>query len=401
MRVLVASSWFPFPPDNGAKARAWSLLNEMSSRHDVTLLSFAEPGEARDDTLAALRQLCADVVVVPGNPHKAGPRLPVTGLLSHMPRSYAMTWSSEMASRLAAARQVHDVVLGLQIGTALYLATSAGWPRVFEEAEVGQIIDAPASRGSAWQRLRHRLTCRKYTAFTRHLVERCSHTTVVSARERRRLGEAGCDVSRVSVVPNGIDAACLTMRRPTVADRLVYSGALTFDANMDAVRFFLADILPLMERDRPGVTLHVTGSHAGAPIDGLPRRDALVLTGYLDDVRAFVAESHVCVVPLRRGGGTRLKIIEAMALGTPVVSTSKGVEGLDVEDGVHVLVADDAAGFARAVASVLDSPALAARLAENARALVAARYTWSRIGGTLDDALQAAVETERRRRKDA
>jgi polysaccharide biosynthesis protein PslH len=395
MRLLIASSWFPFPPAHGAKIRAWSLIEQMCTRHEVTLLSFAEGDEAPEDHCAVLRQRCAEVIVVPGNPHKPARPLPVSGLLSRTPRSYASTRSAVMASHIMRAHGSHDAVLALQIGAALYLPALVGRPRVFEEAEFGQVFDTPAAPDGWWRSVRHQLTCRKYGAFTRHLVERCSRTTVVSAHERRRLGEVGCDLSRVAVVPNGVDADCLAIQRPKVPGRLVYSGALTFGANYDAVGYYQSQILPLVERERPGTTLHVTGGHAGVRVDALPRRDALVLTGHLDDLRGFVAASDVCVVPLRQGGGTRIKILEAMALGTPVVATSKGLEGLDVEHGVHVLVADDPAAFARAVLSVLDSPSLAATLTANARALVAATYTWPRIGGLLDDVIQEAVDVER------
>jgi glycosyltransferase involved in cell wall biosynthesis len=283
----------------------------------------------------------------------------------------------------------------------LYLPRFRGWPRVFEEAEVGQVFDAPAARGAWVGRARHALTRMKYGAFTRHVVEGCSRTTVVSEHERQRLVDVGCSLSRVKVIPNGVDGRCLDIRVPKLTERLVYSGALTFSANFDAVHYFLGKILPEIRRARPAAVLHVTGDHAGVQLKSLPNRDHLVLTGHLEDVQSFVAASSVCVVPLRLGGGTRLKILEAMALGTPVVSTTKGAEGLDVVAGRHLLVADRPGDFANAVGTILDNPALAIALTDNARQLVAEKYTWSRIAGVLDEVLQEAVETERAWRRSA
>ncbi len=393
MRLVIVSSWFPFPPTNGAKLRAWYLTRELASRHEVTLLSFAEPGEATGSARDRLRSVCRDVVIVGGNPHKVRGRLSRRGLLSTTPRSYAQTYSARMAAAVSRARTAADAAIGMQVGAALYLPEFRGWPRVFDEAELGQIFDV--RQPTVLERLRHRLTCVKYGAFIRSLVRQCSRTTVVSDVEHALLGAIGCDVSRVRVVPNGVDEAYLGVSVLKMVDRLIYAGALTYSANRDAVEYFLGTIWPLVRRARPGSTLCVTGSYEGVDVDALPNLDGVVLTGHVENVVDEVARSSVCVVPLRRGGGTRLKILEAMALGTPVVSTSKGAEGLEVQGGVHLLVADQPEDFARAVLSVLNDGELARALASNARRLVAERYTWPRIAGLLDDVVHEAVEVER------
>jgi glycosyltransferase involved in cell wall biosynthesis len=128
------------------------------------------------------------------------------------------------------------------------------------------------------------------------------------------------------------------------------------------------------------VSLAITGSTVGADLGGLNLDDSVHLTGYVPDVRIPVAEATVCVVPIRQGGGTRLKILEAMALGTPVVATSKGAEGLEVIDGEHLLLADTPQAFADATLRLLGDPALRARLVASARRLVEARYDWAQIG---------------------
>ena len=133
---------------------------------------------------------------------------------------------------------------------------------------------------------------------------------------------------RVEIVPNGVDC---DHNRPGLAkprpNSLVYNGALTYSANYDAMRWFLAHVFPRIKQAIPGVTLAITGSTAGVDTAGLALDDTVTLCGYVDDIRFPVAEASACVVPIRQGGGTRLKILEAMALGTPVVSTSKGAEG--------------------------------------------------------------------------
>src|SRR5262249_25499669 len=137
----------------------------------------------------------------------------------------------------------------------------------------------------------------------------------------------------------------------------VFAGALTYDANLDAAAYFLAEIFPRVRRAIPDVKLKITGRHEGVDLSGLARGEGVELTGYVPDIRQVVAESWASVVPLRRGGGTRLKILESMAIGTPIVSTSKGAEGLDVLDRENIMLADEPRDFAARIVELLKSPA--------------------------------------------
>ena len=242
--------------------------------------------------------------------------------------------------------------------------------------------------------MRHGLTWRKYGRFTRFLIDELSHATTVSAPERQLLESMGCDLSKVSVVPNAVDATSLQVHEDKVADRLIHPGAVAYGPNLDAMRYFSSDILPRIRARRPGVCIQITGTHDGVPEASLPAGDGILYTGHVADVRPLIAASPVCVVPLRQGGGTRLKILEAMALGTAVVATSKGAEGLDVTPGVDILIADDAEGFAEAVLGLLGDPARAARQAASARDLIRRQYTWDHAGAQLEAALQRAITYE-------
>jgi len=197
----------------------------------------------------------------------------------------------------------------------------------------------------------------------------------------------------VVVVPNGVDLdRYKDDSGASEPGTLIFPGALTYSANFDAMAFFLHQIFPLVKARWPEVVLRITGKTNGVPVDRLPLDERVILTGYLDDVRPTVAQSWVCVVPLRVGGGTRLKILEAMALGTPVVSTSKGAEGLEVTQDEDILIADTPAEFADAVLRLLNDRALRARLAANGRRLVESRYGWKVIGEKLDQLLRRVVK---------
>ena len=165
-----------------------------------------------------------------------------------------------------------------------------------------------------------------------------------------------------------------------IADTLIYSGALTYHANFDAVNYFLHDIFPLIQKECPDARLYITGSLEGVPLDQLPENDAVAFTGYLDDIRPAIARSWISIVPLRVGGGTRLKILEAMALGTPVVATSKGAEGLELIPDHDIVLADTPATFAESVLSLLNDPARRLQLSAHGRRIVSTKYTWQKIG---------------------
>lgn len=393
MRILVVSSWFPEPPTNGSKLRAFHLLTQLSSRgHRVTLLSFAESGEAAQ--ASALGGLCDDIEIVPGNPHKASRSLPALALFNRMPRSYATTYSRPMAGRIAARWRDHDALLALQVGAALYIDKRIGIPSVFDEAEVGVILERYRSERHPLRQTRHGLTWWKYAGFIRTLSRLATRTTTVSDVERQYLIDAGCDGARIDVVPNGVDSRLLDVIPPDVpADApLIYPGAITYGANLDAVTYFTTDIVPRLTAQHPRMRLQVTGDTGSVDTGPLVAAGAVEFTGRVTSVTPLVQSARMCVVPLRVGGGTRLKILEALALGTPVVSTSKGIEGLDLKPEDDVLIGDDPEAFARQVIRLRNDNDLRARLSARGRQTVAQRYVWKLVGDALEQTLQRAVE---------
>jgi len=196
----------------------------------------------------------------------------------------------------------------------------------------------------------------------------------------------------VRVLANGVDRTALFEPNSPIPGRLIYPGSVTYSANLEAVQYFVSDILPRIRAASPDVCLRVTGKTNEIDLSGLAS-PSVTFTGQVADIRREVASSMVCVVPLKSGGGTRLKILEALALGTPVVSTVKGAEGLAVTDGQDILIADNAPAFAANVIRVLNEPSLRQRLASNGRQLVSQLYSWDRIGQGFDDILREAVDS--------
>jgi glycosyltransferase involved in cell wall biosynthesis len=206
---------------------------------------------------------------------------------------------------------------------------------------------------------------------------------VVSEVEAQRLHAVAAGAA-VSVVPNGVDTAALRpLPEAAVGKRLIFVGHLRYPPNVDAVRFLSRHILPALRAHIPEARLTVVGEGAPRVLREFSGRDDMDLVGRASSPLPYYQDAQVAVVPLRAGGGTRLKILEAMALGRPVVSTTLGCEGLAVENCKHLLVANDAEGFAAAVARLLTDRGLAARLIREARTLVERDYDWTGIAERL------------------
>ncbi len=383
MRILFLSTWFPYPPDNGSKIRVYHLLRALGRRHTVHLVSFSWD-TARPASREAL-PFCETVHAVQRSPF-------ARGRLAQSWRFFSLTPVvtqplAEMQSVLAKiqAEQEFDAVVASTEVVASYALAARSIPvKILEEHNsfTRMMADRYRQATEPLQKINHFISWQKTRIYEARLLRRFDLCTMVSEADRAACYSVLPNGSgRIEVIPNGVDCTYHQMRGVEPKPHtLVYNGALTYSANYDAMRYFLAEIYPLIKRVIPDVALTITGSTHGVDLSGLQLDDSVHLTGYVQDIRAPVAQSAACVVPLRYGGGTRLKILEAMALGTPVIATAKGAEGLSVRDGEHLLLADDPPAFAERTALLLGDPALCRRLATNARQLVETKYDWQQIG---------------------
>ena len=402
MRILCLSAWFPYPPDNGARIRLYHLLTALGSAHAVDLLCFFH-GREEQVTPEVLPPGVSLIGALPApTDRRSHPSL--AGLFSPYPRALAEQSVPEMADRLtnALARQPYDLVLAFEIGpgvtTAPYLLEVQSARRVIEDLEISMIWAKEQGARSPSARLRYSLTWQKQRRYTRELLRQVDGCVVPSDVERRLISDMVPDGPPLAVVPNGVDLERYRGDFGLVEmDALVFPGALTYEANFEAMRFFLGEVFPRIRQARPQATLYITGRTDGVDLRRLLLGDGVVLTGYLPDVRPRVARSAVCIAPLTLGGGTRIKILEAMALGTPVVATSKGAEGLEVRPGRDLLIADEPADFADAVVRVLASAELRASLSAAGRR-VAERYDWRIIGGQLNAFLEQVYHEDTKTR---
>ena len=234
-----------------------------------------------------------------------------------------------------------------------------------------------AQAASFKSRLRYRLTLGKQANYLRELLQYFHTCTVVSEPERELVKTAVPGYQNVEVIPNCMNLADYDQvrveKRP---NSLIFTGSFTYHVNHQAMEWFVGEVNPLVQAQIPDVQLSITGDHANLP---LPPANNVTLTGFVDDIRSWIASSCISLAPIFMGGGTRLKILEAMALRTPVVATSKGAEGLDVQHGKHLLLADTPQAFADAVVRLLQDPDLYQTIANNGYQLIAEKYDWPSV----------------------
>jgi glycosyltransferase involved in cell wall biosynthesis len=374
MKILFLSNWLPYPPSNGSKLRIYHLLRGLAQQHDVTLLSFADSAGASPD-LQALKKLCSVVRVVPVKEYNPRSWRALTGFFDFKPRHVRDTFSLEMQQQIEQMTQnrCFDLVIASQIGPAGYFRSFHGMTAIFEEVEVGGLYGQFAQAASFRLHVRHGLTWAKQRYYLASLLRHFRACTVASEQERQFISRFIPGYQAVHLLPNCVRVADYQLQEQALRNSLIFTGSFRFRPNYDAMVWFLSEICPLVQAKEPAIRLTITGDHANLP---LPPARNITLTGFVEDVRPLVARSWISIVPIQNGGGTRLKILEAMAIGTPVVTTHKGAEGLDVQHDVHLLIADKPVEFADAILRIANDEMLRQRLVDNAYRLVCKKYDW-------------------------
>jgi glycosyltransferase involved in cell wall biosynthesis len=396
MRILALTSWWPEPADNGIKLRIHYLLRALARSHEIHLVTLTH--EDADTTRRQdIDQLCASAVALSAPQVNPRSRDIIASLWHTQPASVRIRWNPQFNALVneRAATLKPDVVLAIELSTAVYAYAIPGVVRVLDDPELVGLSDwhqasSPTGKLRAW------LTWYKQRSYVRRLLrffDACSAVSEAELALVRRLAPAHV---LLALIPNGADMSeDIGKWGAPQPDTLIYPGSLTYSANLDALQYLLRDIFPQIRHRRPGVRLRITGRAGPEHLAALPSLEGVDVLGLVPDVRAEVARAWCEVVPLRLGSGTRLKVLEALALGTPVVSTPKGVEGLALEHEHHVLVADNPESFAAATVRLLEHPELRVRLASEGRRRVAEMYDWRVIGERVNNLV---IEVAERRR---
>jgi sugar transferase (PEP-CTERM/EpsH1 system associated) len=391
VKILFLTPQLPYPPQKGTALRNWGLIDGLASRHELSLLSFRAPGQ--DDELPSpLLDACERVATVPQPERTVRDRL--WDLLTTRHPDMALRLKSEIYGRRLAewlAQETFDVVQveGIELAPYLDVVEAAAQVPVvvFDDHNCEYVLQrrvfftdlaAPARWPGAAYSCVQWLRLRRYEAQICQRADRVLTVSDADAEALKRL-VPGLDPG---VVPNGIDTRRYhpeAIETQSEENSLVFTGTMDFRPNVDAMLWFVKEALPLIQAEIPDVHIDVVGQRPHPRLDPLRENPNVRLTGFVEDVRPYIGNAELYVAPLRMGGGTRLKLLEAMAMGKAVVATRLGAEGYPVTDGRELVLADTASDFAEGVISLLRSPKRRAALGRTARAFVEQRYDWRAI----------------------
>jgi glycosyltransferase involved in cell wall biosynthesis len=401
-RLLFLCQTLPYPPDGGVWIRTYHVIRLLSRAFDITALCFeraASAGRGADWRVAAGpealgRFASVEVFAIPQKHSRLRYAWDhVRSILSGRVYTTYLYESRPFRRRLGELlrSQDFDLVHADSLDLAGYLPACAGVPVVcvHHDVESALLRRRAAVERKPWRRSYLRFQAGLMDDVERRWCERVALNIAVSEQDRALLTRIA-PASRSAVVANGVDTEEF---RPDggPGTGVAYVGGTNSFPNLDALDFFCAEILPHLRTLSGDVPVRWVGRAAPEEQSRYRDRFGVELTGYVEDVRPFMRAAACHIVPLRAGGGTRLKILNSWAMGKPVVATSIGCEGLEAVDGENILIRDDPRDFASAIRAVLDNGTMRRRLSEGARATVARLYSWDVLGRELIDIYLAAA----------
>ena len=403
MKILWVKAGGLVPPDIGGKIRSYNILRQLAKHHQVTFFSFYAAHE--NDTHGKLSKIFHRVVLIPLDLPKAkGPGellAYVAHLFSRDPYNLTKYCRPEVGRKLRALLQqgTYDIILCDFLAAAGVIPWDIPFPKVLFTHNVETVIwqrHLEVARNPLWK-LVSWFEWKRMGAAERRYLQKADHVLVVSQNDRDMFAEF-IEPRKLSVIQTGADTDFFRPSEQTeIPNSLVFTGSMDWLPNEDGIFYFVNEIFPLILSKVPDATLCVVGRNPSQRLKDLAARvPNFQLTGWVEDVRPYLAQGAVCIVPLRIGGGTRLKIYEAMSMGKAVVSTSIGAEGLPVKSRRHLLVADGPSSFAESTLQLLRDPSSREQLGRRARLLVEQNYSWATVSDDFSQVLENVVQRTRR-----
>lgn len=396
MKILWLARTCPYPANDGEKIRIFNLIKNLENC-DITLVCRTMTDEEKDG-LSEIEKYCAAVYsahIPSSNSHLERLKRALPFAFSKYPISLCTVYFKAIVELLkeACRENEFDIIQVEHSSLAVYLDYVSFGERAKKLVTLHNIdyirndrIIANLPIGS--YKIYQMVNQMRFRDWEINSLLRFNKVVAMSQHDRRILLKDNPRLD-IDVVPNGVDVGGIPHSVPDLRNpSLVFVGSMDSDANHDAAMYFIRDIFPLLKK--LNIPIYFVGRNPRKELMGLSNHTDIVVTGAVKDVMDFYKKAAVCVVPLRSGGGTRLKILEAMAAGVPVVSTSVGCEGLEVENGKHLLIADGAEEFADSIRRLLDNDLLMQNISNQARIKVEQEYDWksiARIQGSIYDQL--------------
>ena len=380
MRLLFLTSRLPYPPNRGDRLRVYNFLRVLAREHEITLLSFI--GDSRETgNVGPLRAYCDDIQLI----HRGEwPSVAATALNAWRPLPfqslyYRSTVMQEAVDRLIARRHFDAAYVHL-FRMAQFVDRHKGLYRILDltDAISSEIERSLPYRDQKW-RMVYRRELPRTRRYEREIVRRFDETWLISEAERQQLLGSGAD-DRLLVVPNGVDSERYRPSgRANDDPALIFVGHMGVFHNVDAAEYLARDLLPQIRASVPAARLALVGAEPAAAVMALNGLPGVRVSGHVADLNTALNEAAVFVAPLRFAAGIQNKVLEAMAAGLPVVTTSYVNNGLQAIDGQHLIIADEPETFVTAVVNLLSDRAYRRRLSHAGREYVLSRYRWEEV----------------------
>jgi len=387
MRILFLTQICPYPPTNGGAIKTYNILKHLGTCHEVSLLMFIRR-EAELSALVHLSHFCREIdhCTIGRSPAK-NLRDAAACLTSHKSFIISRDRRPEMQAKVLSHLGKHpDLVYVDHLQMSQFIPDPAPCPILLDEHNVEwRIIQRFAQSGAPlYQRLFGSLEWRKLREYELSACNKAALVLTVTPNDREVLVDNGISAGKVDFLPIGIDIDRLPVNLRPESKTILSIGTMSWPPNIDAIGHFAREVYPLIKREVPEAQLTIVGSSPPPQIRALEKDPSIKVTGFVDDVRPYAEAAAVFVVPLRIGSGMRVKILEAMALGLPIVSTSVGCEGICLRPGKHALVSDPPPKLANSVIQLLRNPHMREKIGSAGRSFVESHYAWKPILDRLD-----------------
>jgi len=398
MKILFVTARLPYPLLKGDQVRGYHHLRLLSNHHEITLFSFANLTPKAEQEAKALKPFCQEIITVPLE--RTSQFLScMAGATSDVPFQTLLYQSREMRAQLhKALQQSHFDIVHVQLARmAPYFEKNTHIPRVID------LIDALSvnmRRRKELQRgpikLLLQIEQNRMKHYERRICNTYDQALVVSKEDRDAIGQ----YDNLHVNPIGIDWAKITKSldhpKQNLRPRLSFSGNMSYFPNVNAIKWFVNNVWPLIKAKIPSIELSIIGTNPHISLYGLAKEDpSIIITGHVDNIYDHIAQSDIAIAPMQSGSGMQFKVIEAMALNVPLVVTPYAIGGLPVKHECELLIATTPDTFAHEVCRLLTDPNLRLRLSQSAMQLVQRTFTWEKSVQAIEDIYQQAIDSRK------
>lgn len=394
MHILFVAEEVPWPLDRGDRIRAYHLLRGMGKKHKVTVICF-DNGDNAGERVNAIKHICERIVLIPLSVHQM-----YLNILRHplLPVTTGARASGSMRRKIneLIRREQFDLVYVYQLKMAWQAEKITLTPKIIDYTDALSLYKKRlAGYAGGFEKWWHTFEAARLLQYEKKTVKRCTMGFFASDEDNKYLKQYAPHAN-LEVLPNGVDTDYFVHGSGVPGNginaeekAIIFFGNFEYPPNVDGLKYFLNDIFPSIREKAPGCNLYVVGKK---PPEWAKETDKIIVTGYVEDIREYLQKAAVVICPIRFGAGTRIKILEAMAMGKPVVSTSLGCEGIDVNPGQNIEVADEPGEFVLKTVNLLEDIMLRNKIGQEARILVEKKYSWDIVINQLNNQIKFAIK---------